>query len=123
MLHAAQEFLHRSPGSTRRLLKTAAVGASHSNAPRDWRSAVHLCTLALAFASVATAAYSATPIEARIAHIAYTAGQIDANGDFIAHTATARNKDRDVPIGPKMVARVMLQHQATWIISAASIRT
>ena len=32
------------------------------------------------------------------------------NGDFVAHTATARNKDWDVTIPPKGVARVILQH-------------
>lgn len=32
------------------------------------------------------------------------------NGDFVAHTATARNKDWDVTIPPKGVARVIVQH-------------
>ena len=33
-----------------------------------------------------------------------------ASSDFVAHTATARNKDWDVPIPAKGVARVTLDH-------------
>ena len=52
-----------------------------------------VAALALAFASVATMAYGATPNDAQIAHIAYTAGLIDIRA---AELALQKSKNKEV---------------------------
>jgi plastocyanin len=77
-----------------------------------------LCALGVlgAAASAATASASET-IRISIEKLAFTPAQVSAhvgdtiewtNNDFVAHTATARNKDWDVAIPAKGVARVTI---------------
>jgi plastocyanin len=64
-------------------------------------------------------AATAETVRVSIDKLSFTPKQISAhvgdtiewtNGDFVAHTATARNKDWDVAIPVKGVARVTLTH-------------
>jgi plastocyanin len=77
-----------------------------------------LCALGIlgAAASVATASANET-VRISINKLAFTPAEVSAhvgdtiewaNNDFVAHTATARNKDWDVAIPAKGVARVTI---------------